>query len=197
MAITEEERNAIKQEVDDAMERTTIDKSNLDVYFKTSNKGKVVAWTPLMCKKCGKPLYVHEDPECGIRVRMAKAKAVLYISAITNNESIKQEMEWAILEAGIVPSFDKFEKEIDFPKWQEGWSWETYKRDIKYYMEATTRKPVNQIMDMNQALKDSNQGKIAARMMSEMENFKHDDNIIEKCVKWISATYGMTKYEEQ
>ena len=52
MTITEEERNAIKQEVDDALERTTIDKSNLDVYFKTSNRGKVVAWMPLMCKKC-------------------------------------------------------------------------------------------------------------------------------------------------
>ena len=98
MAITEEERNEIKQEVDDALERTTIDKGNLDVYFKTSNRGKVVAWMPLMCKNCGKPKYVHEFPECGIRVRMPKAKASLYISAITNNESVKQEMEWAILE---------------------------------------------------------------------------------------------------
>ncbi len=63
-------------------------------------------------------------------------------------------------------------------------------------MEATTRKPVNQIMDFNRALKESNQGDIAARMMSEMENSKHDADIIDKCVKWISATYGKTKYEE-
>jgi len=135
---------------------------------------------PRMCRNCGKPIYVHEFPECGIRVRMPKAKAGLYTSAITNSENVKQEVEWAIIEAGIVPSFDKFEKEINFPKWQEGWSWETYKRDIKYYMEATTRKPVNQIMDFNRALKESNQGDIAARMMSEMENSKHDADIIDK-----------------
>ena len=42
-SITEEERNAIKQEVDDVLERMTIDKDNLNVYFKTSNKGKTVA----------------------------------------------------------------------------------------------------------------------------------------------------------
>ena len=121
-SVTEEERNAIKQEVDDALERISIDKDNLDVYFKTSNRGKTVAWMPLMCKNCGKPKYVHEFPECWIRVRMPKAKAGLYISAITNSESVKQEVEWAILDAGIVPSFDKHKKEIDFPKWQEGWS---------------------------------------------------------------------------
>jgi len=188
---TEEEQNAIKQEVDDALERISIDKDNLGIYFKTSNRGKTVAWMPLMCKNCGKPKYVHEFPECGVRVRMAKAKASLYTSAITNSESVKQEVEWAILDAGIVPLCDKFEKEIDFPKWQEGWSWETYKRDIKYYMEATTRKPVNQIMDFNRALKESNQGDIAARMMSEMENSKHDADIIDKCVKWISARQNM------
>jgi len=119
---------------------------------------------------------------------MPKAKAVLYTSAITNSEGVKQEVEWAIIEAGIIPSCDKFEKEIDFPKWQDGWSWETYKRDIKYYMEATTRKPVNQIMDFNRALKESNQGEIAARMMAEFETKKHDEDIIEQCVKWISAT---------
>jgi len=149
-----------------------------------------------MCKKCGRPLYVHAE-ECNARVRMAKAKAGVYITAITSNETIKQEMEWAILEAGIVPTFEKHEKEIDFPKWQEGWSWEMYKRDIAYYKEATTRKPINQIMDMNRALKESNKGEIAARLMTEMEDFKNDEDIIDKCVNWITATYGMTKYEEQ
>jgi len=119
--ITEEERNAILQEVEDALERTTIDKGNLKIYFKISNKGKVVAWMPIMCKKCGRPLYVHAE-ECNARVRMAKAKASVYITSITSNETIKQEMEWAIIEAGIVATFEKHEKEIDFPKWQEGWS---------------------------------------------------------------------------
>ena len=124
-SITEEERNAIKQEVNDALERILIDKETLGLYFKTSNKGKTVAWMPLMCKGCGKPKYVLESPECGIRTRMPKAKAVLYISAMTNSEGVKQEVEWAIIDAGIIPSCDKFEKEIDFPKWQDGWSWET------------------------------------------------------------------------
>jgi len=49
--ITEEEQNAILQEVEDALERTTIDKGNLSVYFKTSNRGKVVAWMPIMWRK--------------------------------------------------------------------------------------------------------------------------------------------------
>jgi len=39
-SITEEERNAIKQEVNDALERISIDKETLGLYFKTSNKGK-------------------------------------------------------------------------------------------------------------------------------------------------------------
>jgi len=191
--ITDEERNAILQEVEDALERTTIDKGNLSVYFKTSNRGKVVAWMPIMCKKCGRPLYIH-DGECGARVRMAKAKASVYITAITTNETIKQEIEWAIIEAGIVETFEKHEKEIDFPKWQEGWSWETYKREIAYYKEATTRKPINQIMDMNRTLKESNKAEIASRLITEMEEFKNDEDIIDKYVNWITATYGMTKY---
>ena len=127
----------------------------------------------------------------------AKSKGCSIHLCNDQQRSVKQEVEWAIIDARIIPSCDKFEKEIDFPKWQDGWSWETYKRDIKYYMEATTRKPVNQIMDMKRALKESNQGDIAARMMSKMENSKHDVDIIDKCVKWISATYGKTKYEEQ
>jgi len=44
--ITDEEQNAILQEVEDALERTTIDKGNLNVFFKTSNIGKVIAWMP-------------------------------------------------------------------------------------------------------------------------------------------------------
>ncbi len=62
--ITEEERAAIQQEVEDALERITIDKDNLKVYMKVSTKGKDVAWMPVMCKKCGRPLYVHAE-ECG------------------------------------------------------------------------------------------------------------------------------------
>ena len=75
--ISEEERNAINQEVEEALERTTIDKDNLKVYMKISTKGKEVAWMPIMCKRCGRPLYVHAE-ECTARVRMAKHKATLH-----------------------------------------------------------------------------------------------------------------------
>ncbi len=128
---------------------------------------------------------------------MAKQKATVYIIAMTSNDSIKQEVDWAIIEAGIVGASGKHEKEIDFPKWQEGWSWQQYKRDISYYKEATTRKPINQIMDMTRALKESNKADIANRMITEMEESKNDEDIIDKCVNWITATYGMTKYKEQ
>ena len=193
---SEEERNAILQEVEEALERTTIDKDNLKVYMKISMKGKEVAWMPIMCKRCGRPLYVHAE-ECAARVRMAKQKATLYITTMTSNETIKQETDWAIIEAGITATTGKLEKEIDFPKWQEGWSWEQYKREIAYYKEATTRKPINQIMDMTRALKESNKADIANRLITKMEEFKNDEDIIDKCVNWITATYGMTKYEEQ
>jgi hypothetical protein len=52
-------------------------------------------------------------------------------------------------------------------------------------------------MDMNRALKESNKAEIASRLITEMEEFKNDEDIIDKCVNWIMATYGMTKYEEQ
>ena len=57
--VSEEERNAILQEVDDSLERTTIDMDTLKVYFKISTKGKDVKRMPIMCKKCGRPLHVH------------------------------------------------------------------------------------------------------------------------------------------
>ena len=38
---------------------------------------------------------------------------------------------------------------------------------------------------------------IAKRLITEMEEFKNNDDIIEKCVQWITNTYGKTKYEEQ
>ena len=50
--ITEEEQNAILQEVEDSLERTNIDKDNVKIYFKISTKGKDVAWMPMPCKKC-------------------------------------------------------------------------------------------------------------------------------------------------
>ena len=43
---SEEERNAIKQEVMNALERITIDKDTLGLYFKTSNKGKTSSGCP-------------------------------------------------------------------------------------------------------------------------------------------------------
>ncbi len=150
----------------------------------------------MLCKKCGKPLFVHTE-ECALRVRIPKQKMTLYITAMMNSETIKQETHWAIIEAGITAKDGKHEKEIDFPKWQEGWSWEQYKREIVYYKEATTRKPINQIMDMTRALKESNQAEIANRLITEMEEFKNDEDIIDNCVKWITDTYGMTRYEEQ
>ena len=52
-------------------------------------------------------------------------------------------------------------------------------------------------MDMNCAVKESNQAEIAKRLITKMEEFKNNDDIIDKCVKWITDTYGMTKYEEQ
>ena len=109
--------------MEEALERTTIDTDTLKVYFKISTKGKEVKWMPIMCKKCGKPLYVHAE-ECTARVRMAKQKATLYITAMTSNETIKQEVDWAIVESGITAMAGRHKKEIDFPKWQEGWSWE-------------------------------------------------------------------------
>jgi len=196
MATSNEERTAMLQEVEDACERTTIDKDNVKIYFRISTKGRDVAWMPMLCKRCAKPLFLHTE-ECNLRTKIAKAKTTFYISAMTANETIKQETHWAIIETGITAKENKHEKEIDFPKWQEGWSWEQYKKEIGYYKEATTRKPINQIMDMNRALKESNQAEIAKRLITEMEEFKNDDNIIDKCVKWITNTYGMTKYEEQ
>ncbi len=88
--VSEEERNAILQEVEEALERTTIDMDNLKVYMKISTKGKEVAWMPIMCQRCGRPLYVHAE-ECTARVRMPKQKATLYITTMTTNETIKQE----------------------------------------------------------------------------------------------------------
>jgi hypothetical protein len=46
-------------------------------------------------------------------------------------------------------------------------------------------------------LKESNKVEIAKRLITEMEDFKNDDDIIEKCVQWVTSTYGKTKYEEQ
>ena len=56
-----------------------------------------------------------------------------------------------------------------------------------------TRKPINQIMDMTCALKESNQAEIANRLITEMEEFKNDDDVIDMCVQWITDTYDMTK----
>ena len=145
--ISEEERAAIEQDIDDALEVNTIDADTVKLYFKLSTKGKEVKWMPLMCKKCGRPVYVHTE-ECTARVRMSKQKATTYVTIMRENATIKEETEWAIIEAGITATASTHEKEIDFPKWQEGWSWEMYRKEISYYREATTRKPINQMMEL-------------------------------------------------
>jgi hypothetical protein len=101
-----------------------------------------------------------------------------------------------IREAGIQTGDRKYEKDIDFPKWQKGWSWEQYKREIVYYKDATTRKPINQIMDMTRALKESEQAEIADRLLTEMDEHKHEEDIIDRCIAWIGDNYGMSKMEE-
>ncbi len=47
---------------------------------------------------------------------MPKQKATMYTIAMTSNETIKTEVDWAIIEAGITASSGKHKKEIDFPK---------------------------------------------------------------------------------
>ena len=174
----------------------TIDKDNLQIYFKISKKGREVEWMPMPCKKCAKPVFLHLE-EGTQRGRLPKAKTKFYNSPMKSNESIRQETHWAIIESGLTTKENKHEKEIDFPKWQEGMSWEQYRKEIGYYREATTRKPTNQLLEMNRALKESNKVEIAKRLITEMEEFKNDDDIIEKCVQWITNTYGKTKYEEK
>jgi len=193
---TTEEQAAMRKEVEDACEVVTIDKDNLQIYFKISTKGREVEWRPMPCKKCTKPVFLHLE-ECTLRGRLPKAKTTFYNSAMKANETIRQETHWAIVESGFTTKENKHEKEIDFPKWQEGTSWEQYRKEIGYYREATTRKPINQLLEMNRALKESNKVEIAKRLITEMEDFKNDDDIIEKCVQWITSTYGKTKYEEQ
>jgi len=178
--ITDEERAAVVQEVEEAMERITIEKDNVKVLLKISTRGREIAWIPMLCKKCAKPLYVHTEPECTKRTKISKQLQTVYNTIITQHETIKQEAKWAMLEAGIEIVDRKFEKEIDIPKWQKGWTWEQYKREIVYYKEATTRKPINQIMDMVRALKESEQTEIADRLITEMEEYKNDDDVIEK-----------------
>jgi len=63
--ISEEERAAIEQNLDEALEVNTIDAKTLKLYFKLSTKGKEVKWMPLLCKKCGIPVYVHTE-ECTV-----------------------------------------------------------------------------------------------------------------------------------
>ena len=115
--VTYEELAAIVQEVEDALERVTIEKDNVRIYLKISTKGKEIVWMPMLCKKCARPLYVHTEPECTRRIRISKQHQTAYNNIITSNETIIQETKWAMLEAGIEVVERKFEKEIDFPKW--------------------------------------------------------------------------------
>ncbi len=57
--ISEEERAAMEQNLDEALEVNTIDTETLKLYFKLSTKGKEVWWLPLLCKKCG--MFVYPD----------------------------------------------------------------------------------------------------------------------------------------
>ena len=132
-----------------------------------------------MCRKCGKPIYVHTEPECTKRSSISKLMQTVYTLKITENETIKQEVKWALIDAGVEEKEDKNDKDQKFPLWQEGWTWEQYKREIGYYKEASTRKPINQIMDMIRALKESKQVEIADTLITEMEEVKHDDDIID------------------
>ncbi len=193
---TAEDQAAMRKEVEDACEVITIDKENLQIHFRISTKGRDVEWTPMPCKKCNKPVFLHKE-ECTLRGKIPKAKATFYNCAMRANETIREETHSAIIESGFKVQDNKHEKEIDFPKWLEGTSWEQYRKEIGYYREVTTRKTINQMMEMNPALKESNKGEIAKRLITEMEDFKNDDDIIEKCVQWITNTYGKTKYEEQ
>jgi len=146
------------------LKRVTIDQENVKVYLKFSTKGKEVTCMPMVCKKWARPLYIHAEPECSRRVKISNQLQTIYINTITSNITIKQEAKWAMLEAGIEVNNSTYEKDIDFPKWQKVWSWEQSKREIVYYKEATTRKPINQIMDMTHAIKESDQAEIANRL---------------------------------
>ena len=117
--VTAEEQALIKKEVEDWLDRVTIDKENVRIYLRISLKGKEVVWLPMLCKKCVRPVNVHTQPKCSRRVRIPKQHQMLYISNLTNNQTIKQEASWAIAESGIEVNERNYEKDIDFLKWQK------------------------------------------------------------------------------
>jgi len=80
----------MRQEVEDACELITIDKYNIQIYFKISTKGREVEWMPMPCKKCAKPVFLHLE-ECTQRGKIPKAKTTFYTIAMKTNETIKQE----------------------------------------------------------------------------------------------------------
>ena len=192
------ESKDMEVEVDTIVGNRDLTTLNYTKYVELVVNGEEVKWFAIICKKCGKPTYLHakEDEECQAAVKLLKGWSTEYKSIMKKNESIQQEIEEIVAKLHLtIPKGKSNKEEGKFPLWDPTWGWEEYKVEIEIFDKGSTKKPITKFQDLIAALKESKKAAIAQSITDTYKNRCEDHNIIKEVVKFMSKNYGKTTSE--
>jgi hypothetical protein len=203
MVLTTSDRKLIDTELETAIEDRAdlITCSNYNTVLSVKDHGRGdIRFTVKMCTVCLRPQLAHHDPWNSTCSRSTDAitRNLSYemIEAFNEAKAFKHIAQW------VVPSSDtatdsRTTKEGKFPLWDAATNWDQYKEQIALYKVGSTKKQVNQFLDLINALKTADKTAISNRVTSKFKDNKTNPDILDQAVQWLEENYGATPIERQ
>jgi len=178
MVLTTSDRKIIDTELETAIEDRadliTCNNYNTVLSVKDHGRGDI-RFTVKMCTVCLRPQLAHQDPWDSTCSRSTDAitRNLSYemIEAFNEAKAFKHIAQW------VVPTSDtaadsRNTKEGKFPL-------------ISLYKAGSTKKQVNQFLDLINALKTADKTAISNRVTSKFKENKTDPDILDQAIQWL------------
>jgi len=204
MVMTSSDRKTIETELEKAIENQArkITSSNYNTVLTIREVGRGdVKFTVKTCAVCLRPHLAHDDPWSATCSRSADAITLNLsyemIEAFNEARAFKHIAQWIIPASTETATDNRTDKEGKFPLWDASTNWDQYKEQIALYKAASSKKPVNQFLDLINALRTADRTAISNRVTSRFKDSKTDPLILNKAVEWLEENYGATPIERQ
>jgi len=187
---------AIKDQAD------KINSSNYTTVLNIREHGRGdIKFTVKKCDVCLRPQLAHNDPwspSCS-RSTDAITRNLSYemIEAFNKAKAFKHIAQWVVPASTETVIDGRTDKEGKFPLRDASTNWDQYKEQIALYKVASSKKPVNQFLDLINALRTADRNAISNRVTSKFKDNKTDPDILDKAVNWLEENYGATPIERQ
>ena len=179
-----------------------ITSSNYNTVFTIREIGRgEFKFTVKKCSVCLRPHPAHDDPWSATWSRNTDAitlnTSYEMIEAFNEAKAFKHIAQWIVPASTETVTNSRTDKEGKFPLWDASTNWDQYKEQIALYKVASSKKPVNQFLDLINALRTADRTAISNRVTSKFKDNKTDPDILDKAVQWLEENYGATPIERQ